>query len=248
MKYRRFVAAVVFLCSGLAGLPKVGHGSMDQQSGLEDLPLVEVRPKGTERDILAVLVTGDGGWAVADRGLAGELTAAGIPVVALNSLKYFWTKRTPEEASSALERILRRYLRAWGKKQAVLIGYSLGADVMPFMMNGLPRDVQSVVRAIALMGPSAAAEFEFHLGDWLGRAPGKDAYPVIPEIGKIDPRVAIICIYGEQDEAQICGALDHRRVRCVALPGGHRIGSGYRPVAEAILDVLKDASAGLPDL
>ena len=245
-------------------LPKVGHGFMYQRNwmpqfkeafkritsappvekeavvkSLEDLPLVEVRSKKAERDIMAVLVTGDGGWAVADRGLSEELAAAGISVVALNSLNYFWKKRTPEEAAEALERILRHYLPAWNKKGTILVGYSLGADVLPFMMNRLSEDIQAVVGTIALMGPSDSAEFEFHVLDWLGRAAGKDALPVIPEIRKIRPGVRILCIHGEKDEAQICSALDPGRVLSISVAGGHRMGGGYGPVASAILDALK---------
>ena len=246
-------------------LPKVGHGFMYQQSwmpqfkqafgritnvspvekesvvqSLEDLPLVEVPAKGVERDILAVLVTGDGGWAVADRGLSRELAAAGVSVVGLNSLKYFWTKRTPDEAASDLARILRHYLSFWNKKRAVLIGYSLGADVLPFMMNRLPEDLQAAVRTIVLMGPSASVEFEFHVLDWLGRSSARNSFPVVPEIQKIRPNVAILCVYGEKDEAQICGALDPGRAKPVEIPGGHRLGGGYGPVAAAILESLKE--------
>lgn len=246
-------------------LPKVGHGFMYQQSwlpqfkdafdrittapqvvreaavqSLEDLPLVEVPAKGTPRDILAVLLTGDGGFAAADRGLSGELSAAGVSVVALNSLKYFWTGRTPEEAASALERILRRYLADWKKNRVVLIGYSLGADVLAFMMNRLPEDLQAAVGTIVFIGPSANAEFEFHVLDWLGRSSGRNARPVIPEIRKIRPGVAILCVYGEKDDAQICGALDPGRAEPVKMPGGHRLGGGYGPVASAILASLKE--------
>ena len=245
-------------------LPKVGHGFMYQRSwmpqfkeafsritsaapvekgaivkSLEDLPLVEVRSKGAERDTLAVLVTGDGGWAVADRGLSEELAAAGVSVVALNSLNYFWKKRTPEEAAEALERILRHYLPAWNRTRAVLIGYSLGADVLPFMMNRLSEDMQAVVGTIVLMGPSDSVEFEFHMMDWLGRAPGRDALPVIPEIRKIRRDVRILCVHGEKDEAQICGAIDPGRVLSVPVPGGHRMGGSYGPVASAILAALR---------
>jgi type IV secretory pathway VirJ component len=246
-------------------LPKVGHGFMYQQSwmpqfkqafnritslppvenqadvkSLQDLPLIEVPAKGAGRDVMAVLLTGDGGWAVADRGLSNELAAAGVSVVALNSLKYFWNRKTPEESASALARIVRHYFAAWDKKRAVLIGYSLGADVLPFLMNRLPEDVQAAVGTVVLMGPSASAEFEFHLGDWLGRSPGRNALPVIPEIQKIRQDVAILCVYGEGDKDQICGALDPRRVKSVEIPGGHRLGSGYGPVASAILASLKE--------
>ena len=254
-------------------LPNVGHGFMYQQSwlpqfkrafsritsarpvedqadvkSLQDLPLIEVPAKGAGPDVLGVLLTGDGGWAVADRGLSNELAAAGVSVVALNSLKYFWDRKTPEESASDLARIVRHYFTAWNKKQAVLIGYSLGADVLPFLMNRLPEDVQGAVGTVVLMGPSASAEFEFHIGDWLGRSPGRDALPVIPEIRKIRPDVAILCVYGEGDKDQICGALDPRRVKSVEIPGGHRLGGGYGPVASAILASLKEPRRSLPDL
>lgn len=253
-------------------LPKVGHGFMVQQSwmpqfkqafgritsaptvenpavveSLEDLPLVEVPAKGAGRDILGVLLTGDGGWAVADRGLSNELAAAGVSVVGLNSLKYFWNRKTPEESASALARILRHYLAAWNKKRAVLIGYSLGADVLPFLMNRLPEDLQATVGTVVLMGPSASAEFEFHVGDWLGRSPGRDALPVVPEIRKIRSDVAILCVHAAKDEAQICGALDPGRAKSVEIPGGHRLGGGYGPVAAAILDSLRPQGPS-PDL
>ncbi len=246
-------------------LPKVGHGFMVQQSwmpqfkevfdritsappvenqaavkSLEDLPLVEVPAHEAERDILGVLITGDGGWAVADRGISRELAAAGISVVGLNSLKYFWTKRTPDEAATDLEKILRHYLAVWNKKRAVLIGYSFGADVLPFLMNRLPEDLQAIVGTIVLMGPSASAEFEFHVLDWVGRSSGRNALPVIPEIQKIRPGVVILCVHAEKDDAQICGALDPVRVKSVEIPGGHRLGGGYGPVASAILDSLKE--------
>jgi type IV secretory pathway VirJ component len=246
-------------------LPKVGHGFLQQQNwmpqlkdalsriasapppenavvvrSLEDLPLVEVRAAGAERDILALHITGDGGWGVTDKGLAADLAANGIPVVALNSLKYFWTKRTPEGAAADLERILRLYLTVWGKRKVALIGYSLGADVLPFMLNRLPEDLQAAVGTAVLMGPSESAEFEFHLGDWLGRSPGKDALPVVPEIERMRKEIAILCVYGEKDDAHICGKLDPARARSIGVQTGHRFGGNFAPISKAVLDALRE--------
>ena len=200
------------------------------------LPLVEVPASGPGRDYLAVHLTGDGGWGVTDKGLSAELAKRGIPVVALNSLKYFWTRRTPESSSRDLARIMTRYLRTWGKSQVILIGYSLGADVLPFMYNRLPADLQGKVAAVALLGPSPTVEFEFHVTDWLGKSPGKTALPVLPEIEKIS-KAEIICFYGEEDRDNICGEIDPKvvRVRVVALPTGHRFGRDFGPIAQAIL-------------
>jgi type IV secretory pathway VirJ component len=210
------------------GIPSVG-----------DLPLIEVPAADGAREFLAVLITGDGGWAVPDRGLSRDLAASGISVVGLNALKYFWKARTPEVCAADLARILRHYLAAWRKTRTILIGYSLGADVLPFMMNRLPEDLQAGVTMIVLLGPSASSDFEFHISDWLGGGPGKDARPTIPEIEKFPPGLTVLCVYGQGDDDQICTKLDPRRVRCIQLPGGHRLKSGYGPVAAAILDSLR---------
>ncbi len=207
---------------------------------LSDLPLIEVRATGPGRDILAFHLTGDGGYGVTDKGLASELAAKGIPVVVLSSFKYFWSRKTPEKAAADLARILHYYLSAWEKRQVVLIGYSLGADVMPFMVNRLPEDLQAVVRVVVFMGPSETVEFKFHLTDWLGRTPGKDALQVVPEINRIRPGIAFLCVYGEKDESNVCNKLDPSRTRSVGLPTAHRFGGDYAPIAKAVLESIRD--------
>jgi type IV secretory pathway VirJ component len=57
-----------------------------------------------------VLLTGDGGWAGLDQELAERLAARGVPVVGFNSLKYFRTERTPEEAATAAAMLAERIL------------------------------------------------------------------------------------------------------------------------------------------
>ncbi len=249
--------------AAIVKLPKVGHGFAVQKNwlpqfeaafervfneppvehpavvpSLEDLPLVEVPARGPERDIMAVLVTGDGGYGVTDRGISEDLASNGIPVVALNSLKYFWVRKTPGAASQDLERILERYLPVWRKNKVVLIGYSLGADVMPFMLNGLPERSQSSVTALVLMGPSETVEFEFHLMDWIGRSPGKGSLPVVPEIDRVRKDIPVLCVYGQEDDAQVCRRLDPGRTKSISVRAGHRFGRNFAPISAAILDMV----------
>jgi type IV secretory pathway VirJ component len=196
---------------------------------------------------VVLFVSGDGGWGVTDKGLSAELAKQGIPVVVLNSLKYFWTRRTPASASRDLARIMNRYTRVWGRRRAILVGYSLGADVLPFMYNRPPADLQGKVAAVVLLGPSPTVEFEFHVTDWLGKSPARNALPVLPEVGKI-AKAEIICFYGEEDRNNICREIDPKivHVRVISLPTGHRFGRDFEPIARAILSGLKknDASLG----
>ncbi|HSB34389.1 MAG TPA: AcvB/VirJ family lysyl-phosphatidylglycerol hydrolase [Nitrospirota bacterium] len=244
--------------SDIVVLPKVGHGfsvernwmpelrkafqrltggqeaAVAAKTSLGDLPLVEVPSQGNNgSDFFAVIISGDGGWAGLDREVGGALAQRGIPVVGLNALQYFWTKRTPDGASEDLVRILRHYQRAWNKDGAVLIGYSLGADVLPFMANRLPRDVLERVQAIVLLGPGRAAEFEFHFTEWLEKS-SKAALPVLPEVERLRGK-RVLCVYSAGEQDSLCPELEHEHAELVRMPGGHHFGGEYESIAETIL-------------
>jgi type IV secretory pathway VirJ component len=99
---------------------------------LSGLPLVEV-PATDGGEYLALILTGDGGWAALDKAVASGLVRRDISTLGWYSLSYFWRASTPDEASADLERSLRHYLASWKKRRVLLIGYSFGADVLPFM-------------------------------------------------------------------------------------------------------------------
>ncbi len=244
-------------------LPKVGHGfsvprnwlpqfkkefaRLTQQGSetpiqstfgeLADLPLVEVAAHGPGSDRMAVFWSGDGGWAELDQEISAGLAARGVPVVGVNSLKYFWTNRTPEQTAKDLERIIRHYSALWQKEKVVLIGYSLGADILPFAANRLNEEVKSRVELIALLGPVLQAEFEFHLSNWLGSS-SKTALPTMPEIMKLD-NTRLLCIYGEQETDSLCPHLQGDNFKKFALPGAHHFGGNYAQIAEIIISEMK---------
>ena len=201
-------------------------------SAVRDLPLHEVAAQG-QSDTFAVLLTGDGGWAGLDQGLAERLAARGVPVVGFNSLKYFWTERTPEEAATAVAKVIRNYLGEWRKQRVILIGYSFGADVLPFIVNRLPDDVHKQVASINLLGLSTAATFEIHVTDWIpGNRP--KGQPVEPELSKISG-LPVLCLYGASEKDGLCPKLSAQRVTREQVGGGHHFGGDYAMLAERIL-------------
>jgi type IV secretory pathway VirJ component len=202
-------------------------------SKLKGLPLVEVPTTVRGRHEMAVLLTGDGGWAVTDKGLSEALAKAGIPVVGWNSLRYFLTRKGPDRAARDLERVLRAYLPRWGKERVVLIGYSFGADVVPFLANRLPPDLAGKISAVALLGPSGQADFKFHPTEWLGK-PAADSLPVFPEVEKLRGK-NILCAYGRREKESLCPRLPEGLAHPLMRPGGHIIGKEYGPIAEWIL-------------
>ena len=184
-----------------------------------------------------LFVSGDGGWAELDREVSAGLARRGIPVVGVNSLKYFWTGRTPEQTARDLGRIIRHYCALWEKEKAALIGYSLGADILPFAVNRLDDAVKSRVELIVLLGPGLQADFEFHLSDWLGSG-SKSARPLMPEGLKLkDTR--LLCCYGEHESGSLCPKLQGDNIKDVALSGAHHFGGNYAQIADTILNEIK---------
>ena len=204
---------------------------------LAELPVVEV-PAEQPGDTLAVLISGDGGWAGIDKAVAASLAEHGIAVVGLDSLRYFWKERTPESTAADVDRILRHYLEAWDKKDAVLIGYSQGADILPFVVNRLPAHMRARVRLTALLSLGVRAVFEFHLSNWLSGSDDDDTLPIAPELQRMSG-MRTLCVYGDDADDSACPAAASSTLRAVYLPGGHHFGGEYDRVAALILEQLQ---------
>lgn len=199
---------------------------------LGDLPLVELPATG-RNDTLAVMVSGDGGWAGIDKQIAEALNKDGIAVVGLNSLQYFWEKKDPDIAGRDLARILEHYGKTWGAERFILIGYSSGADTLPFMVSRLPQALRSRVHVVALLGLGQEANFEFHVSDWLFSSAG--TYKVIPEVKKLGA-LNVLCIYGEDEKDSACKRLNRNDATAVEMKGGHHFAGDYARLANTILE------------
>ncbi|WP_244237951.1 AcvB/VirJ family lysyl-phosphatidylglycerol hydrolase [Corallococcus terminator] len=224
-------------------LPDAGTGALAGDTSVEGLPLVEVPSMAqTQGDTLALIVTGDGGWASLDQAMSESLAAKGIPVIGFNSLRYFWKRRTPEETSADVARVLRHFLAAWGKQRVVLLGYSRGADVVPAIASRLPVDLRGRVRLLALLAPGRQAEFEVHVTDIFGGR-GRPTHPVLPDVQALKG-TPVLCLYGDEELADsLCPSLsDVPGVRAEMLKGGHHFDGDYAGLARLVLGALGMAS------
>ena len=196
-----------------------------------DLPIEEVHASGSG-DEFALLLTGDGGWAGLDQELAARLAANGVPTVGLNSLKYFWRQRTPDETASDVARVLRHYFSAWNRRRVLLIGYSFGADVLPFVVNRLPPELRERIASVSLLGIDAHASFEVRVSDWIGS--DKGGPPTIPELSEVR-HVPVLCIYGEGEEDSICPGMTRGPAVPEQIGKGHHFSGDYALLADRIL-------------
>jgi type IV secretory pathway VirJ component len=202
---------------------------------LTGLPIVEV-PAKQRGAALAILISGDGGWAGIDKAVAASLAEQGIAVVGIDSLRYFWKERTPQGTADDVDRIVRHYLDVWDRKDVLLIGYSQGADVLPFVVNRLPEQTRAQVRLAAMLGLGERAVFEFHLANWLSHS--DDGLLIAPELQRMSD-IRGLCVYSAEDGESSCPDAASGTLRAVSLPGGHHFGGDYDRVAALILEQLR---------
>jgi len=214
-----------------------------------DLPIIEVPVDATTdeksanqntSDTLAILITGDGGWAAIDKNIARILSEKGIPTVGFDALSYFWKARTPEETTIDVESIITQYLEKWNKKHVVLIGYSFGADVLPFITNKLTEESKKQLALVALLGMGKTAAFEFRLSSWMNADKDSSRLPLLPEIEKMKWANSI-CIYGADDPSANCVPVAGLGVKAISMSGDHHFDEKYEELVQHIIENIKNA-------
>lgn len=257
---RRFTAGIPQ--AKLIELPKVGHGfaveanwmpqfsaafppllkpapapSTEPAAETDDLPLTLItNPRAPASDMMGVIYSGDGGWAGLDRDLADQLAARGVPVVGVDSLQYFWNAKSQAQAGSDAGRIIAYYSAIWRRPKVVLIGYSFGADTMPFIVRNLPAEQRLQVARVSLMGLDTTADFQFHLSSWLDVS-GDNALPTLPAIERLRG-TPLQCLRGADETDSACSRLPVGIVQQIVLPGGHHFDGNAALLATSILNGL----------
>ena len=210
----------------------------DENGGL-NMPVVEV-PAGQQNSTVTLFLSGDGGWRDLDRDVAGEMAKIGYPVVGIDTLRYYWQHKSPEQSAKDLSELMQHYRQKWGTKRFVLTGYSFGADVLPAIYNRLPEAEQQRVDAIILLAFARTGSFEIEVEGWLGNA-GKEA-ATGPEMAKL-PAAKVVCIYGEE-EVDESGCTDKTAVgEAMKLPGGHHFDENYPALAKRLVDIIEKRQA-----
>jgi type IV secretory pathway VirJ component len=207
--------------------------AMEHQLDALNLPL-EYRWAESARASV-IFVSGDGGWATLDDKLALYLSSHGVNVVGVSAIRYFWTKKTPQQAGADTYRVAEVLGNA--RLPIFLGGYSFGAEVTPFILENWPAAERLKVRGQLLIAPGETASFEVSPLDWVFRAKAtpERVADAVRRVG-----VPAFCLAGEKEEAgdTACDDLATAAV-AVRLPGSHHFNGNYDAVGKAVLEFIE---------
>ena len=225
--------AAVALLAAAAGCARVTLPTTSAQPA-RTLPLRALPPKGAGRS-MAVILSGDGPFAGVGNRLGGDLNAAGIATVVWHSTSYYWTARTPEAAAGDLDLVISHFGEAWQRQRVLVVGYSMGAEVAPFLLNRLPQETRGRVDGVALLALAHDAVFEFRVRQWWTRssAPSRAVRPEMERLREL----RIVCIHGKGDETGACPEMATSGATVVELRGGHHFRGDYPRLKRIVLDL-----------
>jgi type IV secretory pathway VirJ component len=182
-------------------------------------------------------ISGDGGLNNFSTDLCGTINRAGYSISAVNAKSYFWDKKTPERTATDISLYLQRILQGRTNQQLILVGYSFGADVMPFIVNRLPDSLRKKLVAVILLAPSTSTDFEIHWSDIFG-GNSKRSMDVIAEINKMNvPK--IVTLFGSDETSFPVKKIMLKNYSNEYLPGGHHFDGDTEEVGRTMMKYFK---------
>ena len=220
-----------------------------------------VQAPAGDGNVLTILYSGDGGWADLDKQLGNAFAARGIPVLGVNSFKYFWRNRSPDEAAAQLDALMTKYAAEWHKPRIWLVGFSFGADVLPTLIDKLSPANRARITQLVLLSPSRDTSFEIQFEGYMitqGRIKAfvktvlekfnkVPHYNALPPLQALDNQPPTVCYYGldEADDSLCTMPGLPAWVTVHAKKGDHHFAGGYQPLAAQMLQELPAASTSV---
>jgi type IV secretory pathway VirJ component len=187
---------------------------------------------------IALFLSGDGGWYSFEQLITNQLAELGINTIGIDIKKYLWNRKNPETLSSEMKELLKYYGREWNKSEFIIIGYSQGAEIVPFLFTRLPEDMKYKTKSIVMLSPGETTDFEIHVTNMLGLGSKQNTFNVIKELSVIRD-IKQICIFGENENTNVPELLKGTQVECVIIPGDHH----YKGNSSLIVQTMKDKNA-----
>ena len=215
----------------------------DTGTNVRDLPIIELRAQHVTSPTLAIILSGDGGWADIDQRVGERLQARGVDVIGVDMRDYLrGGKRTPAGIGADVSRIARRYMGLWQLPWIALVGYSRGSDLAPFAAAHLASDVKPRLKLIAFLALLERASFTYHFSDLWRTTSGKGDIPILPVLEELRG-TPMLCVYGHDEKESLCRTAPAGLMTVIERPGAHHFDGNYDVLADAVYAAIQKANA-----
>ena len=203
-------------------------------AAISQLPLYFIKAPENFDKPLCLIISGDGGWTDFDQSIAETLAGKGIPCVGLDTQKYFWETKTPESTARDMNKVLLYYMAHLQKTSFIMVGYSFGADVIPFISNRLPEDLKKRLILIAMLSPDYKTDFEVTISSMLNLGI-EESYDVIGELHKVN-YAKKLCVFGSEEyDENTQKSFKATGAEITVLKGGHHYSENYPLIVSSIM-------------
>ena len=177
-----------------------------------DLPIDTLGSNNMSKP-LVLYITGDGGFNSFSKAFMKQWNANGYPVVALNAKSYFWKTKAPEDATRDISALIDEYFSLWKRNEVILVGYSFGADVIPFIQTRMSPGMLNKIRHTVLFSPSKNTDFTIHLFY------DDNGSSVAAEVNKLNKPVLVV--FGDKEKDLPEPQINNKMVTLIKVKGDH---------------------------
>ncbi len=194
-----------------------------------DMPLTLIPSSSNENLPVVFFISGDGGWTSFDHAVGEKLAEKGLPVVGLDAQKYFWKEKQPRETAAAIADAVAYYMKQWHRSSFVLVGYSFGACVVPFIASNISPQLKEQLKGVFCLSPDVTGDFEIHIADML-EFDNNGKYDVLKEL-RLITSLNPVCIFGDEEDEEVRGHFSATGIKVETLPGNHHYNNDFGSVA-----------------
>ncbi|WP_291123016.1 AcvB/VirJ family lysyl-phosphatidylglycerol hydrolase [Empedobacter sp. UBA7620] len=203
----------------------------------DPLPLKIWENKNETKPILFYL-SGDAGLGPFSKSICKNLYQKGYDIYALNSKVYFWHERDSKKTAEILAQFLEEKLKHHKNQEVVFIGYSFGADAIPFIINQFPTKTKNRIHQLILLDPYETADLEIHYKNLIfENVSGK--WNTIPEINQL-PNLHLSIILSDYGKNYPFNKITLTNKNIISLGCNHHFNRNYQKVTETIIKQLSN--------
>ncbi|MDR3010228.1 MAG: virulence factor [Sphingobacterium sp.] len=195
--------------------------------------VIPLKDTNNKQKTMLVFITGDGGYNDFSKSLLSYFSLDGYPRLVIDAKKYFWKKKTPQEAGREFERYIDHFKKEWDCDQIYLIGHSFSAGVLPFVLNNFSDPLKKSIRHVTYLSPDQYASFEVTVSTMLNWKQKPNGYEVLAEVMKLKQfsSTYVFCKEGEEDLVKM---FRNAGLKVEVLAGPHNYNRDFKTIYNTI--------------